>query len=271
MTNKIAIAQITSTTDREQNLKKVLPMISEAADNGADLIAFPEALLCLGDQDAAGKKIAETIPGDTVRLFQEEAQKRNISILMGSIPEKDAENPGKTFNTSVLMDRKGELVGVYQKIHLFDVDLPTGRFMESDTVSAGKELVCCDHEIGKIGLTICYDLRFPNLYQRLTTLGAQIIFNVAAFTHETGKAHWLPLLRARAIENQVYIAASGQYGWHGKKRRTFGHSVLIDPWGKVIAEAPDGEGIIYGDIDLSLIASVRQKIPMQNHKVPGID
>ncbi|PCI27776.1 MAG: hydrolase [SAR324 cluster bacterium] len=270
MKKKIALAQMTSIADVEKNLQKSLEFIQQAAQQKADLIAFPECFLFLG-KDSLYQEIAEDVRGPLVELFQEQARQNDISILMGSFPEKDPENQRKIYNTSVLISRQGKVLETYRKIHLFDVELPDLRLIESETVSAGKKVVVADHEIGKVGMTICYDLRFPNLFQQLNQAGAEIISTPAAFTYQTGKAHWLTLLQARAIENQVYIAAPGQVGHHNKKRRSFGHSVIIDPWGKILALAPEEECLIYADINLETIQEVRRKMPVQSHRVPGID
>ena len=270
MKTKIALAQMTSIADIDRNLKKSYELIQQAVKQKADLIAFPECFLFLG-KDSLYQGIAEDITGPLVGMFQEQARLNNISILMGSFPEKDPENPKKIYNTSILISRQGKILNTYRKIHLFDVELPDLRLIESETVSAGKKVVISDHEIGKIGMTICYDLRFPNLFQQLNQAGAEIIFTPAAFTYQTGKAHWLTLLQARAIENQVYIAAPGQVGQHNKQRRSFGHSVIIDPWGKILALAPEEECVICAEIDLDYIREVRRKMPVQSHRVEGID
>ncbi len=270
MQNKIALVQMTSTPDRAKNLENALAFTAKAAQNEADLVAFPENFLVLGNNKLY-VQTAESIPGPTVEIFQEQAVKNNISILMGSLYEKNPQNPEKVFNTSVLIDRSGQLLATYRKIHLFDVELHDVTLMESELVDAGQEFVVCDHEIGKIGLTICYDIRFPNLYQKITDLGAQIIFVPAAFTVPTGKAHWLDLLKIRAVENQVYIAAPAQFGKHSETRESFGNSVIFDPWGDTVALSPDTTGIIYGHIELENLKKIRNRMPVRSHRVPGID
>ena len=268
--SKIALVQTSSKSDFQENLRLSKHSLIEAAEQGTDLVAFPESFLFLGS-DRCLSEFAEPLTGKTVSGFQELALKHKISLLMGGFFEENPENPKKVFNTSILIDRQGEILGFYRKIHLFDTSLEGVGLQESNYVSAGKDLVVLNHEIGKIGLSICYDLRFPNLFQRLTQQGAQIIFVPAAFTYTTGKVHWFSLLRARAIENQVYIAAPGQTGQHNDKRRSWGHSMIIDPWGEVIAAAKEEKETIFGEIDLEHLKKIRQSMPIQSHKVSGID
>lgn len=267
---KIALVQMTSTPDQEANLKKSLFFVEQAAREKVDLIAFPENFLLLGNK-AQYLGSANSIPGDLVSIFQKKAKSENISILMGSLFEKIPNNTDKIYNTSVLIDRYGDILCKYRKTHLFDVSLPDVKLFESELVEAGTETVVCDHEIGKIGLSICYDVRFPVLFNKLLKKGAQIIFVPSAFTVPTGKAHWINLLRTRAIENQVYIAAPAQFGRHSSTRESFGNTVLIDPWGEIVALSPDREEIIFGKIDLEYLKKVRQRMPVQNHYVKDID
>ncbi len=268
--SKVALVQITSTKDRSNNLEKALSFIDEAADNKADIVAFPENFLLLGEKKDY-LNTAETIPGPHVDIFKEKARQQKISILMGSLYEQIPGNSNKAYNTSVLIDKQGKIVATYRKIHLFDVSLKDVVLCESELVEPGKEYTVADHEIGKIGLTICYDVRFPNLYQNLTREGATIVFVPAAFTVPTGKAHWINLLRTRAIENQIYIAAPAQYGKHSATRESFGSTVFIDPWGEVKSILPEGEGIIYGEIDHAHLENIRKRMPVQAHQVENID
>ncbi|MBU2511718.1 carbon-nitrogen hydrolase family protein [bacterium] len=268
--SKVALVQITSTKDRSKNLEKALAFVDEAAANKADIVAFPENFLLLGEKEDY-LNTAESIPGPHVKIFMEKALRNNISILMGSLYEQIPGNQKKAFNTSVLIDKLGNITATYRKIHLFDVSLKDVVLSESELVEPGKNYTVTDHELGKIGLTICYDVRFPNLYQKLTQEGAIIVFVPAAFTVPTGKAHWINLLRTRAIENQVYIAAPAQFGKHSLTRESFGSTVFIDPWGDVQSILPEGEGIIYGEIDYSLLENVRKRMPVQAHRVKNID
>jgi predicted amidohydrolase len=179
------------------------------------------------------------------------------------------EIPGsrKAYNTSQLFGPNGKVLASYRKIHLFDVDLTDGvSTRESDTREFGDTVVVANTELCAMGLTICYDLRFPELYRRLVHQGAQLIFVPSAFTAYTGKAHWEPLLRARAIENQVYVVAANQFGKNPKSFETYGHSLIVDPWGKVIAECPDGPGVVSADIDLDYLAQIRRELPALSHR-----
>jgi deaminated glutathione amidase len=186
--------------------------------------------------------------------------------VLGGFPEKSPE-PGHIYNTSVLLGPEGTVLAAYRKIHLFDVDLPGGaRFRESDAVTAGSEAVLATCPFGAIGLSVCYDLRFPELYRQLTARGARILTVPSAFTAETGKDHWHVLLRARAIENQAFVIAPAQFGAHGGKRASYGHAVVIDPWGVILAEVGNHEGIAVADLDLAYQDQVRRALPCLQHR-----
>jgi len=272
MTTVIALAQVNSSANLQDNLNKAMQLIEEAHHAGAQLIAFPESFLLIGEQESDYLEVAEPVDGPLVSQFCAIARSKGISILLGGFCEKHPSDPQKTFNTSVLIDEAGKVQGAYRKIHLFDSRMKEVPLKESKSVAAGDSLVCVDQEIGRLGLSICYDLRFPNLYQRLRTAGAQVIFIPAAFTYQTGEYHWVSLLRARAIETQSYIVAPAQVGWHNAVRRSFGHSLLIDPWGEIIADGgPSEEGLVLGEIDLEKVRTVREEMPLFEHRVPGID
>lgn len=267
---KIALVQMTSTDSFEKNLDTALSLLIRAANNRADLIAFPENFLYLGSSKNY-QEVASSIPGKITEIFQNQAAKHNISILLGSIIENTAQQPIRYYNTSVLIDRQGNLAARYRKIHLFDVDLPEIKLQESQYYLKGEEIVVCDHEIGKIGFSICYDIRFPMLFQKLADKGAEIVFAPAAFTLQTGKDHWLPLLQARAIENQIYLAAPAQFGRHNRLRISYGSTVIIDPWGIVTGRAPEKTGLLLGEIDLHYLHQIRKEMPVQSHRVEHID
>ena len=271
MTYKIALAQTSADHQIEKNLSLALTQVQEAARNGAKLIGFPESFLFLGQSEAEYLGVAQSMDGPLITNFRETANRHKISILIGGFCEKNSADPTKTFNTSVLIDASGNILASYRKIHLFDVQLGELNLCESKTVSPGDQLVTCDHELGRLGLTICYDLRFPNQFQKLREMGAQVIFVPAAFTAQTGRYHWETLLRARAIENQVYICAPAQTGRHNPKRESFGHSLLIDPWGKVLVDGGLPIGLSYGEIDMNYLAKVRVQMPVFTHQVKGID
>ena len=262
----VAAVQMTSTSNMEANLEKAETLLTRGVDMGASLLSLPENFSFMGEDDDEKLRLAETSEGDPATDFMKGfARHHKVWIIGGSIPVKAKER--KVFNRSLLIDDQGDIVASYDKIHLFDVDIAGGEsHKESRTVSPGDKVVVRKTPFGEIGLSICYDLRFPELYRELTLKGATMIFVPAAFTRQTGEAHWEVLVRARAIENQVYIIAPAQVGIHNKNRNTFGNSMIIDPWGKVIARARDEETVITAEIDLDYLDSVRQSIPCLNHK-----
>jgi predicted amidohydrolase len=254
---KIAVIQIDTKSDMQANLKKISEMIDRAVMNGANFISLPENMSQM--TNLSEERIIEDIPGTAITFMSEIAIKYNIWIHCGSI--KEYNKNGKTFNTTVVLNNKGKIIGKYRKIHLFDVDLKeSGSFRESDKNANGEDIVNVETEMGNLGLSICYDIRFPELYRLMTLNGAEVIFVPANFTSTTGKAHWETLLRARAIENGVYIVASAQTG-QKHNMLAYGHSMIVDPWGEVIAQAQDEETIIYGEIDLDYIYQIREKVP----------
>ncbi len=264
-TYMVAAAQMTSTADRSQNLATAIRLVNEAADLGARLVGLPENLGFMGPEEErlAG---AESIEGPTIAALQEVARRRRIFVLAGSIAEK-VPDARKTANTSVLLGDDGALVASYRKIHLFDVAIPDGaRYAESESVVPGDRTVVATTPLGGIGLTICYDLRFPELYRALSALGAELLCVPAAFTLYTGKDHWEVLLRARAIENLAYVLAPAQVGRHSPTRQTFGNAMVIDPWGVVLARCPDGEGVCVARVDRERIAKVRSELPALKHR-----
>jgi predicted amidohydrolase len=261
----VAAAQMTSGPDRAKNLATALALVDEAADRGARFVGLPENFGFMGREEdrIAG---AEPVDGPTVAALRERARARRIFVLAGSIAEK-VDAAGKTGNTSVLVDDAGEIAAVYRKIHLFDVDIPDGaRYAESETVLPGDAPVVADTALGRIGLTVCYDLRFPELYRRLADGGAELVTVPAAFTLYTGKDHWEVLLRARAIENLAYVVAPAQWGRHSANRITYGHAMVIDPWGTVLARCGDGEGVCVAPFRRERLAQVRRELPSLGHR-----
>ncbi|MEL7647955.1 MAG: carbon-nitrogen hydrolase family protein [Sedimentibacter sp.] len=253
-----AVIQYDSRNDKGENLKNFCKLIDEAALKGAKLVAMAEYFNLIGDNIGEGGA-EEEIPGLTIDLMREKAIEHNMWILCGSIAEKN--HDGKPYNTSVLLSNKGEIVCKYSKLHMFDVELNSGiSAKESDTKQAGNRIVTAETELGHFGFSICYDMRFPELYRIMALKGAQVIFVPANFTMPTGKDHWEPLLRARAIENSCYIIAPGQIG---KKTRfdAYGKSLIIDPWGNIIAKASDKNCVITAEIDYDYLQSIRDQIP----------
>ncbi|MGZ4138072.1 MAG: carbon-nitrogen hydrolase family protein [Actinomycetota bacterium] len=268
---RVAVCQMRSGEDVETNVALAERLVREAADGGADIAALPEVFTYLGS--SAGRvAAAEPVPGPTTSRLSEIARERGMWILGGSLIERDGEH---IHNTSTLFDRSGELVARYRKIHLYDVDLPgQPPFRESATFTPGEQLVTHEADVARFGLSICYDLRFPELYRGLVTMGAEVLFVPAQFQWETGTDHWEVLLRARAIEDQCFVVAPAQWGTFGapdKGRRSYGNSMAVDPWGRVLVRAPDeGDGVWFADLDLAELRRVRETLPALQHRRLGI-
>ena len=263
----VAAVQLTSTTDVDGNLERSLALTRDAADRGARLIVLPENFGLFPGNDTDKLPHAQAVDDGPFTLpFRALARERALFILLGSIPERGPDDQ-RTYNTSVLIGPRGETVASYRKIHLFDVELQGGlTYRESAAVAPGDQPVVADVDGWPVGLSVCYDLRFPELYRRLSVSGARILTVPAAFTQHTGKDHWEPLLRARAIENLSFVIAAGQWGQHGPRRFTWGKSMLIDPWGTVIAKASEGEGVIDGFFEPALQDRIRGEIPALSHR-----
>ena len=259
---RIALAQTTTSDDFEANLEAADRMVHEAAENGAALLAFPEVFLYLGGYK--GKlKVAEPLDGAIVSRFREAAARHGMMLLLGSIHERIPDDASRVYNTSVLVGANGEVLASYRKLKLFDVALPAMKIKESDSIAPGDAVPpVVETPIGKLGLTICFDLRFSDLYLDLRRRGAEIVFIPSNFTAPTGAAHWEVLIRARAVEGQYFVVAPAQTGKHNAKYSSYGHSMLVDPWGKVVAMAPADPGVIYGDINLAYLEQVRAELPM---------
>jgi predicted amidohydrolase len=260
-----AAIQMLASDDKAANLAEAARWIRQSAAAGAKLVALPEVFIWRGDKKNE-RAAAESIPGSASTRMAELARELGIYLLAGSILE---EIPGsaKAFNTSLLFDPSGKLVATYRKIHLFDVDLANKvSARESDTRAAGETVVIAETELCKMGLSVCYDLRFAELYRELARRHADLIFVPSAFTAYTGEAHWEPLLRARAIENQVYVIAPNQFGKNPQSFETYGHSMIVDPWGKIVAVLHDGPGFVLGDIDLDYLSRVRRELPCLAHR-----
>jgi predicted amidohydrolase len=260
-----AAVQMVASDDKAANLAEAERWVRQAVRLGAKVVALPEVFIWRGEKRRE-REFAEAVPGPTSTAMARLARELGIHLLGGSILE---EIPGsqKAYNTSLLFDPTGTLLASYRKIHLFDVDLANGvSLRESATREHGDSLVVVKTAQCAIGLTVCYDLRFPELYRALAHQGAEIIFVPSAFTAYTGQAHWEALLRARAIENQVYVVAPDQFGKSPKSFETHGHSMIVDPWGRVLAELADGPGVITAEIDLDYLAKVRAELPALDHR-----
>ena len=266
----IAAGQMTSTENVAHNLQVCHELAASAADSGAKLLALPECFGFLGLRERDKFDHAESLharaPGPIVHALTTMARTHNLWIVAGGLPEQAS--PTQTYNTCAVVSPTGELAAAYRKIHLFDVEIPNRvSLRESDTTARGDKLVALQTPLGCLGLSICYDLRFPELYRRLVLdHGAQLLFVPAAFTAHTGAAHWHTLLRARAIENQCFVIAPAQVGAHNDKRTSYGHTLIVDPWGEVIAERSEGTGIATATIDLQQLHEVRTNMPCGQHE-----
>ena len=266
---RIALFQSTTGIDAQANARALEEAIAEAADGGAEILFTPEMSGLLDRDSARAFKNLRTEEEDGVLARCREAARRHrIWIDVGSLAV--LVDDGKVANREFVIDREGEIRARYDKLHLFDVDLPTGEsWRESNVYSAGKGVVLVNGTpVGKLGLTICYDLRFPGLFARLAEADADIIAVPAAFTVPTGKAHWHILLRARAIEAGLFVVAAAQVGQHEDGRQTFGHSLVVDPWGEVLLDMGEKSGVGFVDIDLARISDVRSRIPALSHRRP---
>jgi deaminated glutathione amidase len=262
---KVGLIQMRSGLDPQANLTAILAAIDEAKRGGADYVLTPEMsnILALKRDDLFAKIIAED-NDPTLATLREVARKLSIYIHIGSLAIKAS--PEKAVNRSFLIDRKGDLAARYDKIHMFDVDLAGGEsYRESNNYRSGELAVVADLPWGRLGLTVCYDLRFPALYRALAEAGASFLAIPSAFTRQTGEAHWHVLLRARAIENGCFVFAAAQGGRHENGRETFGHSLVVNPWGKILAEGGTEPAVLIAEIDPAEVATARSRIPSLHH------
>lgn len=264
---RIGLVQMNSRADKAENLATAERLIDEAAARGAQVVALPEYVSYLGPRELQEAN-AEPIPGPTTERFAAAARRHGVYLLGGSILER-SDVPGKYYNTSVLFAPDGTILATYRKIHLFDIDL-TGNVTanESATILPGDRVVTAAIEGHVVGLTICYDLRFPELYRLLALEGAELVFVPAAFTLYTGKDHWHVLLRARAIENQCYVAAPAQLGPHEPNAQCYGHALVVDPWGTVVAEAANRVGVVVSEVDFGYLREIRRQLPSLANRRP---
>lgn len=276
----VAVVQLVSTEDVQRNLRATEALIGKAAAAGAKLILLPENFAVLDGGPLS--QFAER-EGDGTALLQgflrQQAITKQVFIVAGTMPmatrplrsgetEVQTINDGRVRPASLVYDPAGEVIARYDKMHLFDVQVEDkqAQYSESESFEAGDQVVWADTPMGRLGLSICYDLRFPELYRRLLGGGAEILTVPSAFTKVTGEAHWEVLLRARAIENQCYVLAANHGGVHNAKRETFGHSMIVDPWGRVLAQVDEGEGFACAQIDLDALHELRAKMPVQSHR-----
>ena len=267
MTAKIALFQSRTGIDPAANAEALVRALGEAADGGAQMLFTPEMSGLLDrDSERARRSVKSADEDAVLAACREGCAKRGIWMHLGSLAV--VSDGGKFANRGFVIDSSGEVRATYDKIHLFDVDLPTGEsWRESNVYSGGSEAVVVDGTpVGKLGLSICYDLRFPQLFQRLTDAGAKVISIPAAFTVPTGRAHWEVLMRARAIEAGVFVVAAAQCGKHDDGRETYGHSLLVGPWGEIMVDMGEKVGVSFGEIDLGKVADVRGRVPAINHR-----
>jgi predicted amidohydrolase len=261
---------MTSTADVDANMSTVRRLVADAAARGAQMVLVPECFAYLGPEK--GKvAIAESLEqgGPILDRCRDAAREAGVDVVYGGFWEK-GDSADKVRNACIYMRSDGTIAAVYRKIHLFDVDLQDGtKLLESETVEAGSEIAVADAPFGRLGLSVCYDLRFPELYRRLVDGGAIALAIPAAFTLTTGKDHWHVLLRARAIEQQCYVLAAAQTGHHYGKRWSYGHALIVDPWGTVLAECGEGEGVAVAEIDPGYVTKVRKAVPSLAHRRLG--
>lgn len=265
--SKIALLQLTTGCSIERNLMHIGQYVEDAVEAGAALIVLPENCAFMGEKDFPLHTIAENKGDGPIQAYLSQLSKRfGVWIIAGTIPTKA--HADRVRASSLVFDHEGKLVACYDKIHLFDVVVPEGEVhQESLRIEPGLSVVTVDTPIGCVGLSVCYDLRFAELYRQLVLKGAQIFTAPAAFTAVTGQAHWEVLLRARAIENLCYVLAPNQSGQHENGRHTYGHSMVVDPWGKVIACQKEGNGALIAEIELPYLKTLRQQFPCNEHHI----
>lgn len=267
----VAVVQLNSQANVAENMAQVAELTKRAKARGARLVVLPENFAFMGETEDAKLDVAEAVEGEgagpITKGLQALARETGVAIVAGGMPERSSD-PKRPFNTSLFVSPQGELAGKYRKVHLFDVDLPDGtKALESGATHAGDApSVVVSFEGTRVGMSICYDLRFPEYFRLLGAAGAELVTVPAAFTLTTGKDHWHVLMRARAIENQVFVLAAAQHGKHPRGRQTYGKSLIVDPWGAVLAEASEGPGLAVAELDFAYLRKVRQSLPCLSHR-----
>lgn len=260
---KVAICQLKVVDDKKSNVNRALEMIKTSAKNSADIVILPEMFNCPYD-NAKFKEYAEIKEeSKTLKAISKASKDNNVLIVAGSIPELDND---KIYNSCFIFNNYGDLIGKYRKMHLFDIDTPEIKFKESDTLSAGNQIGVFDTQFTRIGVSICYDIRFPELSRIMALKGAQLFIIPGAFNMTTGPAHWELLIRGRSVDNQVFIAAASPARNKELSYVSYGNSMITGPWGDVIARADENEGIIYADIDLNKLKKVRNELPLLKNR-----
>jgi predicted amidohydrolase len=265
---RVACVQLNAASEKADNIERAERLVAQAAATGADIVLLPEKWTGIGPPELI-RAVAESLDdGEATLAMRGWAKTHGITLHGGSLVERREERE-KLSNTTVVIDPEGEIAAVYRKIHLFDVQVGGHVYRESETEEPGDRLVLTEVEDWKLGLTICYDLRFPELYRLLALEGCEALAVPAAFTLYTGKDHWEPLLRARAIENQCYVLAPNQWGSYADGKAAYGRSMIIDPWGVVLAQAPDEDGVIAAELDRSRLEDVRRRVPSLANRQPA--
>jgi deaminated glutathione amidase len=263
-----------STSDLSANLARCRELTAQAASEGAQLVVLPECFSFLGQREGEKLSVAESFdaagpPGPVMSTLRDLAVKHGVWIVGGGTPELVPGDQKRAYNAALAIAPSGELVARYRKIHLFDVDIPGGAVLrESDSTAPGDELVVIDVAGAPVGVSICYDVRFPELYRQLVKdMGAEVLLVPAAFTAHTGAAHWHILLRARAIEDQAWVVAAAQWGGHNDKRESYGHTLIVDPWGAIVGERAEGDGVVLATLDSAAVDKRRTQMPCLSHAV----
>lgn len=265
---RVACVQVNASGDKAANLERVEPLVARAAATGADLVVLPEKWNAIGSPDVFREAAEPVESGETFQAMAGWARSHGITLVGGSVTElRDGRD--KLSNSCPVYDPEGTLVALYRKIHMFDVDVGGQSYRESEAEEPGEEIVICPAEGWPVGLTICYDLRFPELYRILALGGARLVTVPAAFTLFTGKDHWELLLRARAVENQLFVAAANQWGPIAPGKSTYGRSLIADPWGTVLACAPDEDCVISAELDLARLEQIRETLPSLANRQPA--
>jgi predicted amidohydrolase len=265
---RVAVVQMTTGPDVRANVAAAASLVAQAAEAGARVVVLPEKWNVI-DVESRQAAAAEALDGPSLSAVRGWARQRAVWILAGSVSER-IPGAGRAFNTSLLVAPDGVDAAVYRKLHLFDVDVGGHAYRESEGASPGHALVVADVDGRRVGLSVCYDLRFPELYRALTLGGAEVLAVPAAFTATTGAAHWETLLRARAIENQAFVVAAGQVGTHATGTASYGHSMVVDPWGEVLARVEGGPGVAVADLDFGRLREVREALPALRHRRPDV-
>jgi deaminated glutathione amidase len=274
---RVGAVQLCSTNDQPANLARCRELTARAAAEGAQLVVLPECFSFLGRSEGDKLAHAESFDersgggsaGPVLAALQELATRHGVWLVGGGTAERVAGDAKRTYNTALVIDPRGEIAARYRKIHLFDVDIPGGAVLrESDSTARGREPVVVEIAGVPVGVTICYDVRFPELYRRLVKdMGAEVLLVPAAFTAHTGAAHWHLLLRTRAVEDQAWVVAAAQWGRHSDKRESYGHSLVVDPWGTVVGERAEGDGVVVATLDGEAVARCRTRMPCLSHAV----